>query len=318
MRSLVGLILGITLLAGCAGETSPARAPAPPGTLRIATATRAGVYYPLGQAMSVLWKERLEALSPAVLLTAGSPENIRLLMEGEAEVAFAQSGVVYATVNRADAKGVRSTLRGLTHLYPNVIQVLVRRDSGIRGPQDLRGKRFAPGKEGSATLINSQEWLALYGLTLEEMTVLDLGYDEAAKAVLEGRADAALIAGGIPTLAVEEMLASGQVEMLPLDATMVVQRYPWYTPFTVPRGSYKGLTEDVRTVAVANILIVRDDMPEQLAYDLVRSLYEGREELHRAHPAADLKVEQALQGITGVVPLHPGAARYLQQAGILP
>lgn len=317
MRTWVWLLVGLLLLSGCGSQETPGVPPPPEGTLRIATATRAGVYYPVGEAMATLWGRQILDNKPAVLLTAGSPENIQLLLKREAEVAFAQSGVVYAAATKPGSS-LRETMRGLTHLYPNVMQMVVRSDSAITDPSGLRGKRFVPGAVGSATLINAEELLALYGLTLADMKVQHMGYGEAAAALVEGRVDAALIAGGLPTEAVTSMLEAGEARLLPLEPPAVVRRYPWYYPYTIPRGTYPGQEGDVRTVAVANILIARADMEEELAYQLVRSLYEGRAELLRAHPAAELKIDHALRGITGVLPLHPGAVRYFQEVGVLP
>lgn len=317
-RSLLLLILTQLIVWGC-GTARPSAPAAPAGTLRIATATRAGVYYPVGQAMADLWREQISGVYPEVLLTGGGPENVNLLMRGEAEVAFAQSGVVYAAAT-APKSGVeiRSRVRGLAYLYPNVMHLIARRDAGIRTPADLKGRRYIAGAEGSAAVINSTEVLSVYGVELKELTVSHMGYAEAAEALLQGKADAAMIPAGLPSRAVQEALASGVLELVPIDAQRVMRRYPWYLPFVVHPDTYPHLEGEVRTVAVANILIGRADLPEELVFRMVRALYEQRDQLKRAHPAADLRVEEALRGITGVLDLHPGAARYMRVAGVIP
>jgi hypothetical protein len=269
--------------------------------------------------MARLWEQRVPGVKPAVLLTAGGPENIGLLMRHEADVAFSQSGIVYAAVTDG-AKGaqIRATLRGLTHLYPNVMHLVVRKDSGVTNPADLKGKRFIPGPLDSAAYINSTELLSLYGLTLADVKAQYMGYAEAAVAVRDGLADGALIPGGLYIEAVSSMLNAGQADLLPLDAPRIMKKYPWYYPYTVPAGTYPNQAGEVRTVAVANILMARADLPDDLAYNLVKSLYEGKAELQQSHPAADLHIEDALRGITGVLELHPGAARYMREAGVLP
>ncbi len=321
MRRSAALWLALLLvaLAGCRGRTTPPATAVASGALRIGTATRAGVYYPVGLAMSRLWTERVPSVKPEVLLTGGGPENIDLLLRREAEVAFIQSGVVYSRVTSPQTSAeTRAGLRGLTYLYPNVIHLVVRKDAHIQTPADLRGKRFIPGAEGSSAVVNATEVLALYDLTLDDMQVTYLGYDEAGAAVQTGAADAALIPGGLPTLAVSEMLNSGVAELLTLDAPRMMKRFPWYLPFTVPAGAYPRQERDVRTVAVANILVGRADLPDDLVYRLVKALYDGKDQLRQTHPAAVMQIDQALRGITGVLELHPGAARYMREAGVLP
>lgn len=113
------------------------------------------------------------------------------------------------------------------------------------------------------------------------------------------------------------MLASGKVKLLSVDASLVMKRYPWYVPFTVPAGTYSGQEEPVDTVAVANVLIARADLADDLVYQLMAALYEDPAALQAAHPAAMLNLDEAMRGMTGVIEPHPGAARFLREAGVL-
>lgn len=310
-----------------------ARRPVPPASMpasvlaevRIATATPAGVYYPLGQAMARVLTERLGREFVA-LATAGTPENVELLARGEAEIAFGQSGIVYYAVNAVGpfrGRPRQGAVRGLTYLYPNVIHVLAREGSGVTRVADVDGRPLAPGPRDSATEINARELLEVHGVSYGEGSgtrALYLGYGESVNALARGKADAAVIAGGVPTPAVVDALSSGVARLIGLEEDRIralIARHPWYTPFTIPAGAYPGQSEPVRTVAVSNILIARADLPDDLTYDVLRTLYAESEELARTHPAGRLQLPAALRGITGVVPLHPGAARFFREAGIL-
>ena len=350
-RLLFGLAL-LTLITGqYRGATKPAAAvgtEAGPRTVRIATATPSGVYYLMGQAIARLWNQQLTGVTASVVTTGGTPENIDLLDRREAEVAFAQDGVVYYALRGMgpfQGRAAGAGLRGLTHFYPNVMQVMVRKKAGIRSLTDLQGtagsggaqgtggpqagqglqrRRIVLGPPNSATEINSREILGVHNIDLNTRTDLiseSMGYGEAADALAAGRADVAVIAGGLPTPAVASGLESGEVQLIGLEEKKIaalIRRSPWYYPYVIPKGTYPGQAEDIRTVAVSNILVARADLPDELVYQMVKALYENRERLASVHPAArDLEPREALQGITGVVELHPGAARYLSEIGVL-
>ncbi|HYF92342.1 MAG TPA: TAXI family TRAP transporter solute-binding subunit [Symbiobacteriaceae bacterium] len=340
---LLAIMLTLSLLAGCGGakpaETKPAEsgstpapapAPAKPAqvqNINVATATTAGVYYPLGNAFAMLWNEKVPGVKASAQATAGTVENVKLMGRKEAEVAFAQNGVIYYAVSGTEsfaAQGKQSFLRGMTHLYPNVMQIAVRKDANIKSLADLKGKKFVPGANGSATELNSREILGVAGIDYRErkdIAVDYLDYGQAAEAIKNRQAHGNLIAGGLPTAAVIDMFTSGDVELLNLsenEVAAITKKYPWYFKVVIPKGTYKGQEADVVTVAVANILVTREDLPEELIYNLTKSLYDNHDSLVKSHSAAaDMKLEDGLKGITGVLELHPGAAKFFKEKGVL-
>ncbi|MFZ5824836.1 MAG: TAXI family TRAP transporter solute-binding subunit [Bacillota bacterium] len=343
-RGIVAVLL-LALLAGCGtskpADQKPAEAPkqqeaakpaetakpAQPVDINVATATTAGVYYPLGNAFAVMWSDKVPGVKASAQATAGTVENVKLLGRKEAEVAFAQNGVIFYAVTGTGSfaqQGKQSFLRGVTHLYPNVMHIVVRKDANVKSVADLKGKKFVPGANGSATELNSREILSLANIDYRErkdITVDYLDYGQAADAVKNRQAAGAMIAGGLPTAAVIDMFTSGDVELLSLsDAEIEAlgKKYPWYFKHVIPKGTYKGQEQDVVTVAVANILVTREDMPEDVIYNLTKALYDNHAQLVQAHKAAaDMKLVDGLKGITGVVELHPGAAKFFKEKGVL-
>ena len=213
-------------------------------------------------------------------------------------------------------------LRGITNLYPNVMHIVVAANSNIKSIKDFEGKKFVPGAIGSATEINSKEILGLYGLDYKEKKNVKgeyLGYSEAAEALKDGRVDGILIAGGLPTSAVLDAASSLKIRILSLEPDMIAklkQTMPWYYEITIPKGTYMGQTEDVHTVAVANLLICREDLSNDLVYNMTKTLHDNQKDLVAAHSAAkDMKLQEALKGMT--VPLHPGAEKYYKEKGIV-
>jgi TRAP transporter TAXI family solute receptor len=319
---LVTSILALVLIsAGCGGNTATK---AKIENINIATATTGGVYYPLGNAMAQLFSKNIPNVKASAQATAGTPQNILLMQKKEAEVAFAQSGVAYY----AD-KGIGmfkdkpdKTLRAITNLYPNVMHIVVGTDSKMSSVKDFQGKKFVPGAVGGATEINSKEILGLYGLDYKEKKNVKadyLGYTEAAEALKDDRVDGILIAGGLPTAAVLDAASAVKIKLVSLEPDMVkklVQEMPWYYEFIIPKGTYSGQTEDVRTVAVANILICRQDLSTDLVYQMTKTLYDHQQDLVNSHSAAkDMKLADAAKGLT--VPLHPGAEKFYKEKGVV-
>ena len=57
-------------------------------------------------------------------------------------------------------------------------------------------------------------------------------------------------------------------------------------------------------------------VPDELAYQMAKQLYENLETLHSAHNAAKaIQRDKAIQGMP--VPLHPGAERYYKEVGLI-
>lgn len=321
MVSLLSLAL---VFAGCGGGGGGDKAPAKTQNINIATATTGGVYYPLGNAMAQLFNQKIPGIKASAQATAGTPQNILLMQKKEAEVAFAQNGVAYYAYNGQEMFKDKPTkfLRGITNLYPNVMHIVVAANSPIKSIKDFEGKKFVPGAIGSATEINSKEILSLYGLDYKDKKNVKgeyLGYSEAAEALKDGRVDGILIAGGLPTSAVLDAASALKIRLLSLEPDMIAklkEKMPWYYEITIPKGTYIGQTEDVKTVAVANLLICREDLNADMVYNMTKTLHESQKDLVTAHSAAkDMTLADAMKGMT--VPMHPGAEKYYKEKGIL-
>nr|HMQ74280.1 TAXI family TRAP transporter solute-binding subunit [Rubrivivax sp.] len=91
---------------------------------------------------------------------------------------------------------------------------------------------------------------------------------------------------------------------------------PPYVSATIPAGTYNGQTSDVPTMAIVNFLVTHDGVPEETVYQMTKQLFENLDQMVAAHKAASaIKLEQATAGMP--VPLHPGAARYYKEKGLI-
>jgi TRAP transporter TAXI family solute receptor len=339
LRVLAVAVLAALAAAGCQREqgkqekSSPGSASggtAARGTtpINVATATTGGAYYPIGNAIAQLWNEKVPGVRASAQATNGTPHNLQLMSKGDAEVAIAQAGVVFQAVNGVGPykdQGKQTYFKAMTHLYPNVMQWVVRKDVAAKSLADLKGKKIIPGPQNSATELNSREMLEVVDLDYRargDLRVDYMDYNQAAEQLKNKQADAIDIAGGVPTAAVLDVMTSGEGKLLSLPDDYIqklIAKYPWYFQLTIPANSYRGQPEDVKTVAVANILICRNDLPEPLVHDLVAVMYDNASTLSGAHAAMKaFKLEDGLKGIKGVADLHPGAARFFKEKGLSP
>src|SRR5690625_4457956 len=238
------------------------------------------------------------------------------LVDGEAEIAFTPTDVAADAaegINAFDEPIV--TVLGLGSLYPETIQIVTLADTGIETVEDLAGKKVSVAAPGSGTYINAEQILEVQDISMDDIDAQNLDFGESAGGIKDGNIDAAFITAGTPTGAVEELQATSEVRVLPIDddkAEALIDEYPYYALDTVPEGTY-GLEEEVETVAVLAMIVVTDDLSEDTVYDMTKALYEHSDDI--AHDKSnDISIDSALDGID--FDLHPGAQKYYEEEGI--
>lgn len=323
---LLAMILTLSLIAGCStggDDTNGDTGTKPENVfISIATGGTGGTYYPLGGAMAKIFNENIEGVTANAQSTGASVENINLVSQGEAEVGFVQNDVAYyawtGTETFQDKEKV-TNIRGMAMLYPEVIQIIATKDSGIQSVEDLKGKKVAVGAPGSGTEVNARQILAEYGITYNDLAKADyLSFNEAADQLKNKQIDAAFVTAAVPTSAVTEVTQTADIVVVSLDSDKIASlksKYPFYTEVTIPKDSYKNQTEDVIAAAVMAMLIVPEDLDEELVYNMTKSIFENRQVIIDTHDRGnDIKLETALEGMP--IDLHPGAERYYAEQGI--
>jgi len=324
IRFLVG-VMGLILVVGAAVGLAQQRR-----FVNIATGGTAGVYFPLGSALARMWTEKVPGVQATAQSTGASVANIRLLSRGDVDVAFAQNDIVYYAFNGIEmfSRDPQTRLRGMAMLYPETIQVVTLQNKGINSIADLAGKRVAVGAPGSGTEVNARQILRVYDIgylqtrqihgLAKTVTAEFLSFAEAADQLKDGVIDAAFITAGFPTAAIQDIAAVRDIKIIPIPTNVAArlrERYPYYTPQTIPPNTYRGQAEPVPTVAVMAMLITRSDLPEDLIYELTKAMWENVQVLQQAHARGrDIRPETARQGMP--ILMHAGALRYYRERGI--
>lgn len=289
--------------------------------INITTATTGGGAYPAGVALAKVLQDKL-GIRTSAQSSSGSVENVDILRNNEANIGFIQVNHVQQAINATGAFEGKEKADFMV-LSPSLIavdQVLVRKDANINSLSDLKGKRFCMGRVGSGTLEYNRELLMAVNLTEADVTPLYLGANECLTLLREGGADATNLASGIPISGYTEtlMIAGKDLKFLsltPEEQEGYFKASGYKLPYVMPAGSYEGLTEDVNTSMHTNLFTVRSDFPEQLAYDIVKTIYENLDELIAAtNTYSVLNPQFAYDAIKKAgVPMHPGAERYYKE-----
>jgi TRAP-type uncharacterized transport system substrate-binding protein len=152
------------------------------------------------------------------------------------------------------------------------------------------------------------------------MTISGAG-EERAEEVRNGQADLiiALATPGYPSLAaLVELVAFGDMRFLPIAETVLDELARLgYEKTSIPPKTFKEQSLAVRCGAISTVVIGRDDLPNQAAYDIAKALADDREDLAGAHAALRFfRPEDAWQPAkVGRIPLHRGAERFYREKG---
>lgn len=303
------LLLSMAWMTACGGGSQQ---------LVIATGGTGGTYYPLGGGMADHITKNAGVTATAQA-TGASAENIRLLRDKKADIAFTQNDIAeYAAAgtNMFQQDGKIDSFQALGALYDETIQIVVSADSNIKSVADLKGKRVSVGAPGSGTEINAQQILEAYGLTFDDTQLQRLSFADSAKAIQDGKLDAAFQTAGTPTAAITELAATTGVKIIPIDSDKIdaiIAKYPYYVKTTVPANTYQTVPEEVTTVSVKSMLLIRSDLDEDLVYKVTKAIFDNTDKLGHAK-AKEIKLDSVLSGVS--IPIHPGAKKYFDEKGV--
>lgn len=330
MRGMLGAVLATTVAASVAA--TPAIAQEEQNYI-LSTASTGGTYYPVGVALATLVKVKLQPkqkIGMSAISSAGSGENVKLIRENEAQFAIIQGlyGAYAATGTGPLANdGPQEKLRSITMLWPNVEHFIVKADDVETGTISdvaaLKSKGAALGRQNSGTIGSNRTILGNFDINIDEdYELVFAGYGPSAEAMQNGQVDLVSTPAGAPVSAVTSLFANmgaDAVRVLDFTDEQIAQANgdfsELWTRFVIPAGTYPGQEADINTIAQPNFLAVRDDLPEETIYQITKTIYENLPFLNAIHPATkNMSLERAIAGLP--VPLHPGAVRYYEEAGV--
>lgn len=289
--------------------------------INILTGGTSGVYYPLGVALSQIYSKAIPEAKSSVQATKASAENLNLLQAGRGEIAFTLGDALSdAWKGNAEAgfKKPLNKLRAVAAIYPNYIQIVASADSGIKTLADLKGKRVSVGAPKSGTELNARAVLRGAGMTYKDLGKVEyLPFGESIELMKNRQIDATLISAGLGVSAIRDLATSVKMVVVSIPPEVVAKiNDPAYQSAEIPANTYEGQTAAVPTVAIGNVLVTRVGLSTDTVYKMTKAMFTHLPELVAAHSAAKaIKLENAVKGLP--LPLHPGAAKYYREVGLI-
>ncbi len=291
--------------------------------IAIATGGTGGVYYPLGGGMANVLSKHVPGMQASARVTGGSVDNLKLIGSQQSEVALVMVDAALDALKGEDKfKGNPVDVRTLMVLYPNRMHVVSMEGTGVEKMSDLKGKRVSTGSPGSATEVMAFRVIEAAGLDKDkDMRRERLGVAESVNALKDRKIDAFFWVGGLPTAAVTDLGATPNVKIKMIDHADTVDKMNkkydnLYTTGVIPAKTYPGQDKDNPIAVVQNILVANAKMSDKVAYDIVKTFIEKRDELVAVHAEAEsIKLENQSPK-NSPIPWHPGAVKYFSEKGL--
>ncbi len=300
--------------------------------ITIGTGGPTGVYFVVGNAICrMVHKEAAEGrgegrkhgLRCAAPSSGGSTYNIAQITAGEFDFGVAQSDWQFHSVNESKSDKVTPNpdLRAVFSVHPEPYQIIAAEGSGIESFEDLEGKRFNIGNEGSGQRGTTEVLLEAYGWTTDAFAqATEFTSTEQAGKLCDGQIDAFGYTVGVPNAGVAQAIDGCDAYIVNLDGPVeqkLVEENPYYAFTTIPAGTYKTTDADVTTFGVMATVVTDAGVDEDAVYEVTRAVMENIEDFRALHPAfANLDPKKMIaDGLSA--PLHPGAQKYYKEKGWL-
>ena len=291
--------------------------------LSIGTGGTGGVYYPMGGGIAAALSKHVPGMEATAEVTGGSVDNLKLVGSGKPYIGLSMVDASLDAYNgQGKFAGNKVPVRTLMILYPNRMHVVSVEGRGVNSIADLKGKRVSTGSPGSATEVMAFRVIEAAGLDKDkDMQRERLGASESVNAIKDGKIDAFFWVGGLPTAAVTDLANTPNTKIRMLDHTDLVpamnKKYGnLYVEDSIPKETYSGMAADNKQATVMNILVANASMDDQTAYNIVKTIFDKRDDLIAVHKEArNFKLENQ-KAAASPIPFHPGAVKYFAERGV--
>ncbi len=291
--------------------------------VRMLAGPAGGAWYPFGAKMMEVAQKEISGIRTSNG-PGGGVGNVRNVDKGAAELGWTFGFTAYeGYAGKGKFNKKHENIRYFATLYPGILQTAVPANSPIKSYADLKGKNFSPGKLTFSGNVTAEKLLALYGISYDDIkgaggTIHRVGYKDSVALMKDGHIDAFVALTNVPNSSFIALDFQPGIRFLPVEKPMAdkfVQQNPGFFSYTIKGGSYKGVKEDVLTLATATVLIANAKLDNELGYKLAKSLWDNHAEFAKVSKSwNNAKLANALEGAP--IPVHPGAMKFYKEKGI--
>jgi TRAP transporter TAXI family solute receptor len=309
--------IAILLIIIAGSITSPALAKTT--FISIGTGGTGGIYYPYGGGVAEIWSKHVKGVKAVAEVTGASVENVKLAHKGETVIGEVMGDVAVAGFNGLTKfKGKKHDILSMAIMYPNLLQIVALKNTGITDIAQVKGRNISTGSPGSGTNFMAEAVLKALDIAKDSYKDSRLSFTESANALRDGTIEVGVWSVGPGTSSILDLATTHEIHMLgftPDQTERILAANETYSAVELAGGVYRGIDQPVATIGVWNVMICQASLDEEMVYNLVKALFEHNGYLQKIHPSAAYTTpENAVK--YSPIPLHPGTIRYLEEKGI--
>ncbi|MGL5336289.1 MAG: TAXI family TRAP transporter solute-binding subunit [Enterovibrio sp.] len=292
----------------------------------IGAASEHGIYYPVAGTLCRLVNKQffINDLYCSAVATNGSMDNIKALQKNEFQFAIVQSNIqhnAYHAEGEFAQQGSFNQLRSLFSLHPEYFTILARKNNNIKIFTDIKERKINFGIEGSGDRQILENLLALANFQLTDFAkVVEISNTKQAKALCNNTIDAMMYVIGHPNKNTQNVINKCDAQLVGIDKKLIKKLLKQNRAFELaelPADLYPNQPENIKTVAVYATVVTTESIPDDVAYNFTKAVFEQLAKLKKAHPALQNLDAKKMVTVAQSAPMHPGAERYFQEAGLL-
>ncbi|CAB1076545.1 TRAP transporter solute receptor, TAXI family precursor [Olavius algarvensis Delta 1 endosymbiont] len=285
----------------------------------IGTGGTGGIYYPYGGGVAEIWTKYVKDVRAVAEVTGASVENVKLAHKGETVIGEVMGDVAVAGFKGLSKfKGKKHDILSMAIMYPNLLQVVTLKKSGITNIEQIKGRKISSGSPGSGTNFMAETVFKALGIPLDSYKDSRLSFTESANALRDGTIEVGVWSVGPGTSSILDLATTHDIHIINFTAAQqekIMAANKEYSAVDLAGGVYRGVDNPVPTIGVWNVMICQESLGEDMVYNLVKALYEHQDYLLKIHPSAAYTTpENAVK--YSPIPLHKGTIKYLKEKGI--